>query len=218
MSSNDYYANHRRVRQFPWSLYHRPLEADLQRFLRAVSTRAPRAQVLVIGCGLMQELDVAPAGLSFTVADIDARAVDVVVARGDPRVACGVVVPDTDPWRVLADRFDAIYAKEVIEHIVDWRDYLLGLRDLLLPGGALWLSTPNYGAPWLSILEHTALELVARMSGFTRRGLHVSPLSRDDLSAGLVAAEFVDVDVRVMWNRLALAATATRQPSAVARR
>ena len=31
--NDDYFANHARVRKFPWSLYHAPLERDLARFL-----------------------------------------------------------------------------------------------------------------------------------------------------------------------------------------
>jgi len=95
--SSDYFANHARARQFPWTLYHQPLERDLVRFLREVAGEQPTGEVLVVGCGLLHELDAAPRGLRFHVVDIDARAVaavrggvggqagavDVVLVQGD---------------------------------------------------------------------------------------------------------------------------------------
>ena len=198
---NDYFANHARVRTFPWSIYHAPLERDLRRFLSSVS-----GDVLVVGGGLLHELDAAPPGLRFAVVDIDPRAVEAV----RDRVAVAEVVPPEVPLdRVLGDaRFAAIYAKEVIEHVHQWPAWLAGLRKLMLPGGRLWLSTPNYGEPWLPALESTVLELVARRSGFSRRHLHPTRFSRASLSRGLAAAGFHDIDVRVTPTRLALTAWA----------
>ena len=200
--ANDYFGNHERARRFPWSIYHAPLERDLTAFLAEVAEAKPGARVLVIGCGLMQELDRAPQSLVFTVADIDQRAIDAVLALKDPRVAGGLLVK---PEEALSGReFDAIYAKEVIEHIVAWPAYLAGLRSILAPGGRLWLSTPNYGDPWLPLLENTVLELVARRSGFSRRDLHPSRFSAAALQKGLVEAGFEEVSVRRTPLRLAL--------------
>ena len=199
---SDYFANHAKARRFPWTLYHRPLERDLARFLAEV-----HGTVLVVGCGLLHELDVAPPGVQFVVADVDARAVEAVLERGDPRIVEGLVVA---PEKALefAHRFDAIYAKEVVEHVLAWPTWLAGLRRSLVPGGHLWLSTPNYGEPWLPALESTVLELVARRDGFTRRDIHPTRFSRRSLERGLVAAGFCDVDVRVTPTRLAITAWA----------
>jgi 2-polyprenyl-3-methyl-5-hydroxy-6-metoxy-1,4-benzoquinol methylase len=206
----DYFTNHARARTFPWSLYHAPLERELASFLRDVAVmRGGDADVLVVGCGLLHELDAAPDGLRFTVADIDPRAVEDVIARRDPRIVDGVVVPAEDPIDAsVARRFHAIYAKEVVEHVLAWPLWLVGLRRALFPHGALWLSTPNYGEPWLPALESTVLELVARRDGFTRRHLHPTRFSRRSLARGLHAAGFVDVAARVTPTRLAIAATA----------
>ena len=206
----DYFSNHARARTFPWSLYHAPLERDLARFLRDVAAaHHGDADVLVVGCGLLHELDSAPDGLRFTVADIDPRAVEDVIERRDPRIVDGVVVPPEDPIdAVVARRFHAIYAKEVVEHVLAWPLWLVGLRRALHPSGALWLSTPNYGEPWLPALESTVLELVARRDGFTRRHLHPTRFSRRALARGLVAAGFAAVTTRVTPTRLAIAATA----------
>lgn len=207
----DYFANHARARQFPWTLYHQPLERDLARFLDQVAHEHPDGEVLVVGCGLLHELDAAPAGLRFHVVDIDARAVDAVRARGDGRITGGTVVVPEQPIDAslgAAHRFAAIYAKEVVEHVLAWPTWLTGLRRALIPGGRLWLSTPNYGEPWLPALESTVLELVARKSGFSRRDLHPARFSRGSLGRGLRSVGFEQVEVGVTPTRLALTAWA----------
>ncbi|HSD90512.1 MAG TPA: class I SAM-dependent methyltransferase, partial [Kofleriaceae bacterium] len=162
----DYFANHEKARKFPWTLYHAPLERDLAQFLAQTAAEHPDGEVLVVGCGLLHELDAAPPGLTYTVADIDPRAVEAVLDRHDGRIRGGRVVEPEAPID-LGRKFAAIYAKEVIEHIHAWPTWLAGLRRALVPGGRLWLSTPNYGEPWLPALESTVLELVARRSGFS---------------------------------------------------
>jgi 2-polyprenyl-3-methyl-5-hydroxy-6-metoxy-1,4-benzoquinol methylase len=218
--TTDYFVNHARARRFPWTLYHQPLERDLARFLRQVAAEHPRGEVLIVGCGLLHEIDAAPSGLAFHVADIDERAVAAVLARRDPRITGGTVVDPEQPIdqnqnqnrqnRALgaAGRFAAIYAKEVVEHVRAWPGWLTGLRRALVPGGRLWLSTPNYGEPWLAALESTVLELIARRSGFSRRDLHPTRFSRRSLSRGLAGAGFDQVEVRVAPSRLALTAWA----------
>ncbi len=203
----DYFANHERARRFPWTLYHAPLERDLGRFLETVASEHPEGDVLVLGCGLLHEIDAAPAGLRYTVADIDPRAVEAVMARNDPRIVEGCVVAAERPI-ALARPFAAIYAKEVIEHIHAWPTWLAGLRRALVPGGRLWLSTPNYGEPWLASLESTVLELVARKDGFSRRHIHPTRFSRRSLARGLAAAGFSGVHARVRPTRLAITAWA----------
>jgi len=200
----DYFANHQRARQFPWTLYHAPIEHDLARFLAQVT---PPADILVVGCGLLHEIDAAPLGLRFTVCDIDPRAVAAVLARRDPRIVAGHVVAPETPIDV-GTRFAAIYAKEVVEHVLAWPEWLVGLRRALIPGGRLWLSTPNYGEPWLPAIESTVLELVARRAGFSRRHIHPTRFSRRSLARGLRAAGFSGVQARVTPTRLAITASA----------
>lgn len=203
MTATDYFANHARARRFPWTLYHRPLERDLAGFLRQAAAEHPTGEVLIVGCGLLHELDAVPSGLGFHVADIDDRAVTAVLARGDPRITGGTVVAPEAPID-LGRRFAAIYAKEVVEHVRAWPAWLVGLRRALVPSGRLWLSTPNYGEPWLPALESTVLELVARRSGFSRRELHPTRFARGSLARGLRAAGFEQVEVKTTPTRLAL--------------
>lgn len=207
LDQGDYFANHARARQFPWTLYHQPLEKDLAKFLRHVATEHPFGDVLVVGCGLLHEIDAAPSGLSYTVVDIDERAVEAVLARRDTRIVDGYVVPPEvaiDEALGIRRKFAAIYAKEVIEHVLAWPSWLAGLRRALVPSGRLWLSTPNYGEPWLPALESTVLELIARRDGFSRKQLHPTRFSRGSLARGLRAAGFENVDVKATPTRLAL--------------
>ena len=204
MEQSDYFANHVRARKFPWSLYHQPLEKDLARFLSELA----QGEVLVVGCGLLHEIDAAPAGLTFHVVDIDQRAVDAVLAKRDPRITGGTVVSPESPID-LGRKFSGIYAKEVVEHVLAWPAWLAGLRRALIPGGRLWLSTPNYGEPWLPALESTVLELVARRDGFSRRDIHPTRFSKSSLKRGLVSVGFEDVETHVTPTRLAIVAHAT---------
>lgn len=215
--ATDYFSNHARARRFPWSLYHAPLERNLSTFLRTVADEHPTGHVLVVGCGLLHEIDTAPKNLTFSVADIDERAVEAVMARHDPRIVAGHVVPAEVPLdQGLAaarnrpgggkrGKYAAIYAKEVVEHVVAWPMWLVGLRRSLLPGGRLWLSTPNYGEPWLPAVESTALELIARRDGFSRRDIHPTRFSAAALARGLHAAGFEDVKTQVVLPRFAIA-------------
>ena len=205
--TTDYFANHARARQFPWTLYHQPIEKDLAKFLRHVAAEHPSGEVLVVGCGLLHEIDAAPSGLGFHVVDIDDRAVDAVLARKDPRITGGTVVPPEVPIDAslhASHRFAAIYAKEVVEHVLAWPAWLAGLRRALVPSGRLWLSTPNYGEPWLPALESTVLEVIARRSGFSRKHIHPTRFSRASLRRGLAAAGFESIDVKSTPTRLAL--------------
>lgn len=208
MSTSDYFANHARARQFPWTLYHQPLERDLGAFLNRVAAEHPAGEVLIVGCGLLHEIDAAPRGLSFHVADIDERAVAAVLARGDARITGGTVVAPEAPID-LGRRFAAIYAKEVIEHVLAWPAWLTGLRNALVAGGRLWLSTPNYGEPWLPAIESTVLELIARRSGFSRRHIHPTRFSRESLASALSRAGFEQVTVKPTALRLALTSWAS---------
>ncbi len=202
--ATDYFANHARARRFPWSIYHAPLERSLENFLRGVSARKPDASVLIVGCGLLHEIDRAPSALHYTVTDIDSRALEAVMARRDPRVVGSFLAEPEAPLDRYGHTFDALYAKEVVEHVLDWPGWLAGLRRTLRPGGELWLSTPNYGEPWLPLLERTALEVIARRSGYSRRDLHPSRFSRRSFDRALRDAGFLDVDVRPCAMRLAL--------------
>jgi hypothetical protein len=80
----------------------------------------------------------------------------------------------------------------------------------LRPGGQLFLTTPNYGSLSLSLLEKTVLEAIARVQGFTRRGLHPTPFDKPSLEAALYGAGARDVRIETISFGWVLAATARR--------
>ena len=154
-----------------------------------------------------RDRSVARITITYSILVASPHPVEAVMLRKDPRIVDGYVVTPEEPIQI-GRRFAAIYAKEVIEHIHAWPSWLTGLRRALLPGGRLWLSTPNYGEPWLPTLESTVLELVARKSGFSRRHIHPTRFSKRSLQRGLEAAGFDLVQTRVTPTRFAITAWA----------
>jgi SAM-dependent methyltransferase len=55
------------------------------------------------------------------------------------------LVPPHGPWPFKDASFDAVWAGEVIEHVVDTAAWLSEVRRVLRPGGRLLLSTPAHG-------------------------------------------------------------------------
>lgn len=205
-SESDYFDNHRRAHTFPWSLYHLPIENDLGRFFDTLGRDRAGLRVLVIGAGFLHELDRLPPGAKLTVADIDQRALDVLASKPDPRIEELLLISPEGPE--AGSGYDAVYAKEVIEHILDPIAYLERVKAALKPSGKVWLSTPNYGEPWLPLVERTFLELVARLSGYSRRDIHPTKFSRQRLESTLKQAGFRDVEVKPVAYHLALTASA----------
>jgi len=211
-SASDYFVNHPRAARFPWSIYHRPLETSLAQFLDDVAGVVQTRRVLVVGGGYLHELPLVPRSVRLTIVDIDPRVIDRLATLSDPRIERCVIV--TEPSDLVAlGTFDGIYGKEVIEHIPDAEAYLKLLVQVLAPGGRLWLSTPNYGDPVLPLLESTVLELIGRMSGYSRRTIHPSRFSADRLSTALRAAGLSNVEVTKTPFRLALVGTGRRATS-----
>lgn len=207
--SSDYFANHPRAARFPWSIYHRPLETSLASFLREVARTRTTPRVLVIGGGYLHELPLVPANVRLTVVDIDPRVIDRLAQLADDRIErCRTVSQPSDLGAL--GQFDGIYAKEVIEHISDAEPYVASIVGLLAPGGRIWLSTPNYGDPLLPLLESTILELIGRLSGYSRKDIHPARFSRERLDLALRAAGLSDVAVVKTPFRLALVGTGRR--------
>jgi 2-polyprenyl-3-methyl-5-hydroxy-6-metoxy-1,4-benzoquinol methylase len=206
---SDYFVNHKRASKFPWSIYHRPLERHLERFLTAVSGASAFPEVLVLGGGYLHELPALPPNLRLTAVDIDDRVTQFLSGLGDERLVRCLTISRAEDLRALGP-FDAIYAKEVIEHIVEVNAYLRVLVGILKPGGRMWLSTPNYGDPWLPLLESTVLELIGRLSGYSRRDLHPTRFSADRLAKLLDTEALEGVCVEKTRFKLALACTARK--------
>lgn len=208
----DYFENHRHKLRFPWSLYHRPIVAALGAALGA--SLGP--EVLNVGSGPFFELEgVDATGRRITVCDIDARAVEAARALHGERLAGADVLTPSAPLPYVDDRFDLVVSMDVIEHLPD-AGLLPWLRELLRvtrPGGLVFLTTPNYASKGLVFLEQTALELIARRQGFSRKELHPSKLTPDRLHALLAEAGFNRIDLLPISFGWVLAAHA-RKPKA----
>lgn len=208
LHNTDYFKNHDKVGKFPWSIYHQPLEKELEDFLKKIQSNKNKADILVIGCGLMNEMSILPKTFNYTLADIDKRVVNYWLEKENINYNyfCKLLELNEN-FRRWENKYDAIYAKEVIEHIGDWKSYLVNIKNVLKPGGKLWLSTPNYGESILPFLENSILEIIARKNGFSRKNIHPSKFSKSSLRNGLRTAGFKNIKVKLVWNRLAIVGT-----------
>ena len=97
--------------------------------------------------------------------------------------------------------------KRLLNTLLIGKSYLINIKNVLKPGGQLWLSTPNYGESILPFLENSILEIIARKNGFSRKDIHPSKLSKSSLSNGLKFSGFKNIKVKIVWNRLAIVGT-----------
>jgi SAM-dependent methyltransferase len=176
--------NHSRRQRFPWSLYHRGLE---RRLADAVAGLAPaKPKVLVVGCGL-EPFVPGVTGPVYFGADLDESSVSACRRRYPEAAERLAVCPSPYDLPAAGEfdiEFDAIVAKEVIEHLEDPERWVRGLAARLAPGGELLLTTPNYGAfSTLPLLEATVLELFARRDGYSRRHIHPSRFTQERLAS-----------------------------------
>jgi 2-polyprenyl-3-methyl-5-hydroxy-6-metoxy-1,4-benzoquinol methylase len=154
--------------------------ALVDRFVRHLHFEAPTPRLLDFGCAngefmlRMQSLGWEVHGIDF-----DPQSVERARAAGlDARVGSLVDLAPAE------QRYDAITLGHVVEHLHDPGAELRRARELLRPGGMIWLATPNveaighrrFGASWLALDAPRHLVLfnadslgdLLRRSGFAR--------------------------------------------------
>lgn len=181
----DYFTNHRYKTRFPWRLYHGPIIEALRRVVR----ESPGERMLNLGSGPFLELEeLGNVAKAMTLCDIDARSMQFArELHGDKIGHFDVLIPDR-PLPYPDGAFDLVVSMDVVEHVVDPSPWLREALRVLRPGGTLFLTTPNYASWSLRLIESTALELIARKQGFSRKLLHPSKMTPHRLKELLTAA------------------------------
>ena len=117
--------------------------ATAQRALDMIERHAPRGALLDVGCWLGFLLDEARTRGWETVG-LEPSA--FASARARERFGLDVREGDLGTAALPAGAFSAIVMGDVLEHLPDAVGALERVRDLLAPGGALWLAVPNAGS------------------------------------------------------------------------
>lgn len=206
---NDYLSNLDVVERFPFCIYHQPIRSHVLKLIREKSRGGLTLSILNVGCGLSQVLKSIEAHHWYRGVDVDERAIAFCQQRYRDRQARFAVC---EPYALPAgdETYDVVFATEVVEHVLEPERWLEELFRTVKRGGALQLSTPNYGGWLLPLIEQTFLEWMARRQGFTRKGLHPTPFNAGRLEALLKQAGLERVTVRKTPLNLALVGTGYR--------
>jgi cyclopropane fatty-acyl-phospholipid synthase-like methyltransferase len=139
--------------------------------LETIKKLAPGKRLLDVGCATGFFLEAA-AEQGFDVRGVEFSSIAISLARPGirERIVCGDV---NGLAKQESTKFDVVSAFDIIEHVQDPSRFLLEIREILVPGGILALSTPDTEHflryvmaskwPMLQPMQHTFL--------FSRRGL-----------------------------------------------
>lgn len=141
-------------------------------------------ELLSIGCGNgIIERQIMDLGIKVWGVDSSSKALIEAQKKG-----IEVSVADvTEGLPYDTNRFDMIFAGEIIEHIIDTQKFLLEVKRVLKPGGTLILTTPNMGR---LIDRIRFLFGKAPKHASPLNILHVRPFTFDSLKTALEDAGF----------------------------
>jgi SAM-dependent methyltransferase len=210
------------------------LRATYRRLVRHLTTAGfAGGRLLEVGCGYGFLLDEArTAFASCTGTELSTKAAEAARARG---LAVSVGGIERLP---AGSKFDCVVASHVLEHVYDPRAFISDLRNLLAPGGALVLGTPDMGSAWrrslgrrwpsFKIPEHvTYFDRPSLMRLLTEAGMegvrpfpfaHAFPLSlvAKKLGLGSVGGRLGRVGAIPIWLPATTLAASAREPVALA--
>lgn len=159
---------------------------------RAPAGEAARARVLDVGCGAGEiTREIARAG--FDVVGIDVAEEPLRRARArNSQLDVRLVAADGE-WPLQDASFDAVWAGETLEHVLDTAAWLSQARRVLRSGGTLVLSTPAHDRLGVLVLALSARRFDEH---FDPRSDHVRFYTRRTLTGLLADFGFEQVDVR----------------------
>lgn len=123
--------------------YRRWIEQTI-RFFRRRTQDLPAPTLLEVGCGLGVLSDMGLHTERYVGLEMDELAVRFAQGHFGARRGRSFVHSSLEAW-ASPDQFDVVVALEVLEHVEDPRRFLRHLREHLVPGGTLLISTPY---PW----------------------------------------------------------------------
>jgi 2-polyprenyl-6-hydroxyphenyl methylase/3-demethylubiquinone-9 3-methyltransferase len=103
------------------------------------------------------------------------------------------LVADGGPWELADASFDAVWAGEVLEHVLDTAAWLSEVRRVLRSGGSLLVSTPAHGPLTLIRLAFCRHAFAGH---FDPRGDHLRFYSRETLTQLITEFGFDGIQVR----------------------
>jgi cyclopropane fatty-acyl-phospholipid synthase-like methyltransferase len=162
--------------------------------LAAIKSLATGRRLLDVGCGTGFFLELAAAE-GFVAYGIEFSNVAISLARDDIRanIICGDV---NSLLKQGTDKFDVVTAFDIIEHVQHPVQFLEDIREVLVPGGLLVLSTPD--------TEHFLRYLMRSKWPMLQPMQHTVLFSRRSIAALLECCRFVEVKVEPTHKNLTL--------------